>query len=126
MSGWGLTVTVQKLPPPGPKKPRSLSFKYCWYKNLLRPQDPNELLRGVDQPQWNQQADIVNAPTRTHVREAKAMAATPADVKVQVENDHVLVISGEREAPNTVWTVTVKKLPPPEPKKPKTIEVQFA
>ncbi|RVW52448.1 hypothetical protein CK203_072133 [Vitis vinifera] len=56
----------------------------------------------------------------------------PADVKVQVENDNVLVISGEREAPNTrgwrgrVWTVTVKKLPPPEPKKPKTIEVKFA
>ncbi|KAK9274203.1 hypothetical protein L1049_019017 [Liquidambar formosana] len=126
-----------------------------------------------------------NAPTRTYVRDAKAMAATPADVKeypnayvfivdmpglksgdikVQVEDDNVLVISGERkreeekegakyvrmerrvgkfmrkfvlpENANTdkisamcqdgVLTVTVEKLPPPEPKKPKTIEVRIA
>ncbi|KAF8388346.1 hypothetical protein HHK36_027012 [Tetracentron sinense] len=128
-----------------------------------------------------------NAPTRTYFRDAKAMAATPADVKefpnsyvfivdmpglksedikVQVE-DNVLVISGERkreeeekegggvkyvrmerrigkfmrkfalpENANTdaisavcqdgVLTVTVQKLPPPEPKKPKTIEVKVA
>ncbi|RVW52449.1 17.9 kDa class II heat shock protein [Vitis vinifera] len=123
----------------------------------------------------------LNAPTRTYVRDAKAMAATPADVKeypnayafiidmpglksgdikVQVEDDNVLMISGERkreeekegakyvrmerrvgkfmrkfvlpENANTdkisavcqdgVLTVTVEKLPPPEPKKPKTIE----
>ncbi|CAI8606041.1 unnamed protein product [Vicia faba] len=59
-----------------------------------------------------------NAPTRSYVRDAKAMAATPADVKeypnsyvfvidmsglksgdikVQVEDDNVLVISGERK-----------------------------
>ncbi|KAM7264352.1 hypothetical protein ACFE04_002035 [Oxalis oulophora] len=59
-----------------------------------------------------------NAPTRTYVRDAKAMASTPADVKelpnayafvidmpglksgdikVQVEDDNVLVISGERK-----------------------------
>ncbi|TXG61846.1 hypothetical protein EZV62_013209 [Acer yangbiense] len=122
-----------------------------------------------------------NAPTRTFVRDAKAMAATPADVKeypnsyvfvidmpglksgdikVQVEDDNVLTISGERkrdeekegakyvrmerrvgkfmrkfvlpENANTdsisavcqdgVLTVTVEKLPPPEPKKPKTVE----
>ncbi|WCJ32684.1 17.9 kDa class II heat shock protein [Euphorbia peplus] len=126
-----------------------------------------------------------NAPTRTYVRDAKAMATTPADVKdypnsyvfiidmpglksgdikVQVEDDNVLVISGERkreeekegakyvrmerrigkfmrkfvlpENANTdavsavcqdgVLTVTVQKLPPPEPKKPKTIQVQIA
>lgn len=127
-----------------------------------------------------------NAPTRTYVRDAKAMASTPADVKeypnsyafvidmpglksgdikVQVEDDNVLVISGERkrEAENKdgakyvrmerrvgkfmrkftlpenanvdkisavcqdgVLTVTVEKLPPPEPKKPKTIEVKVA
>lgn len=125
-----------------------------------------------------------NAPTRTYVRDAKAMAATPADVKeypnsyvfivdmpgltsgdikVQVEDDNVLLISGERkreeekegakfvrmerrvgkfmrkfvlpENANTdaisavcqdgVLTVTVQKLPPPEPKKPKTIEVKI-
>lgn len=124
-----------------------------------------------------------NAPTRTYVRDAKAMAATPADVKeypnsyvfivdmpgmksgdikVQVEDGNVLVISGERkkeeekegakyvrmerrvgkfmrkfllaENANTdaisavcqdgILTVTVQKLPPPEPKKPKTIEVK--
>ena len=125
-----------------------------------------------------------NAPTRTYVRDAKAMASTPADVKeypssyafvidmpglksgeikVQVEDDNLLVISGERkrvddkdgkylrmerrvgkfmrkfalpENANTdtisaacqdgVLTVTVEKLPPPEPKKPKTIEVKIA
>ncbi|KAM0016181.1 putative small heat shock protein HSP20 [Helianthus debilis subsp. tardiflorus] len=123
-------------------------------------------------------------PSRAYVRDARAMAATPADVKeypnsyvfivdmpglksgdikVQVE-DNVLVISGERnreeekegvkyvrmerrigkfmrkfalpENANTdkisavcqdgVLTVTVEKLPPPEPKKPKTIQVQVA
>ncbi|XP_058751031.1 17.9 kDa class II heat shock protein-like [Vicia villosa] len=122
-----------------------------------------------------------NAPTRSYVRDAKAMAATPAgvkeypnsyvfvidmpglksgDIKVQVEDDNVLVISGERkredekegvkylrmerrvgkfmrkfvlpENANTdavsavcqdgVLSVTVEKLPPPQPKKPRTIE----
>ncbi|XP_070038662.1 17.3 kDa class II heat shock protein-like [Nicotiana tomentosiformis] len=127
----------------------------------------------------------INAPSRNYVRDAKAMAATPADVKeyqnsyvfivdmpglksgdikVQVEDDNVLLISGERkreeekegakyirmerrigkfmrkftlqENANTdaisavcqdgVLTVIVQKLPPPEPKKPKTIEVKIA
>ncbi|XP_058751025.1 17.9 kDa class II heat shock protein-like [Vicia villosa] len=126
-----------------------------------------------------------NAPTRSYVRDAKTMAATPADVKeypnsyafvidmpglksgdikVQVEDDNVLVISGERkreeekegakylimerrvgkfmrkfvlpENANTdavsavcqdgVLSVTVEKLPPPQPKKPRTIEVKIA
>ncbi|XVF89040.1 hypothetical protein PTKIN_Ptkin19aG0099400 [Pterospermum kingtungense] len=125
------------------------------------------------------------APSRAYVRDAKAMAATPADIredpksyvfiidmpglksgdiKVQVEDDNVLLVSGERkreeekegakyvrmerrvgkfmrkfvlpENANTdavsamcqdgVLTVTVQKLPPPEPKKPKTIEVKIA
>ncbi|KAL8222959.1 hypothetical protein R6Q57_020358 [Mikania cordata] len=127
-----------------------------------------------------------SGPTRAYVRDARAMAATPVDVKehpnsyvfvvdmpglksgdikVQVEEENVLVISGERkrehdeeekegvkyvrmerrigklmrkfslpENANTdkisaicqdgVLTVTVEKLPPPEPKKPKTIQVQ--
>ncbi|KAK3041721.1 hypothetical protein RJ639_000645 [Escallonia herrerae] len=126
-----------------------------------------------------------NASTQTYVRDAKAMAATPADVKeypnsyvfiidmpglksgeiqVQVEDDNVLVISGERKrdegkeegkyvrmerrigkfmrkfvlpenanveaisavSQDGVLTVTVQKLPPPEPKKPKTIDVKIA
>ncbi|KAL1552321.1 17.3 kDa class II heat shock protein-like [Salvia divinorum] len=123
-------------------------------------------------------------PTRTYVRDARAMAATPADVKehpgsyvfvidmpglksgdikVQVEEDNVLNISGERRreeeegakyvrmerrigkfmrkfvlpenadtdkisavCQDGVLTVTVAKLPPPEPKKPRTIEVKIA
>ncbi|XVF89039.1 hypothetical protein PTKIN_Ptkin19aG0099300 [Pterospermum kingtungense] len=119
-----------------------------------------------------------NNPSRVYVRDAKAMAATPADVleyptaytfivdmpginhseiKVQVEDDNVLVVSGERKrekekdekegvkfmrkfqlpdnanmdkisavCQDGVLKVTVEKLPPPEPKKPKTIEVKVA
>ncbi|KAK4388714.1 UNVERIFIED_CONTAM: class II heat shock protein [Sesamum calycinum] len=124
-----------------------------------------------------------NNPSKAYIRDAKAMAATPADVKeypssyvfivdmpgigagdikVQLEEDNVLVVSGERkrekeegvkylrmerrlgkfmrkfalpENANTegisavcrdgVLVVTVQKLPPPEPKKPKTIEVKI-
>ncbi|KAI3783322.1 hypothetical protein L1987_42400 [Smallanthus sonchifolius] len=124
-------------------------------------------------------------PTGAYVRDARAMAATPADVKeypgcyvfivdmpglksgdikVQVEEDNVLVISGERKreeekeevkyvrmerkmgklmrkfalpenadtdkisaiCQDGVLTVTVEKVPPPEAKKPKTIQVQVA
>lgn len=119
--------------------------------------------------------------TTAYVLDAKAMAATPADVKesaasyvfvidmpglkstdirVQVEAGNVLLISGERRreeeegarylrmerrvgkfmrkfvlpenanldnitavCSDGVLTVTVEKLPPPEPKKPKTIEI---
>ncbi|XP_073130010.1 17.3 kDa class II heat shock protein-like [Henckelia pumila] len=127
----------------------------------------------------------VGAPTRSYYRDAKAMAATPADIKeypksyefvidmpglksgdikVQVEEGNVLLISGERKreeekegvkyvrmerrvgkfmrkfvlpenadveaikavCQDGVLTVTVEKLPPPEPKKPRTIEVQIA
>ncbi|KAK9061741.1 hypothetical protein SSX86_018924 [Deinandra increscens subsp. villosa] len=130
-----------------------------------------------------------SGPTRAYVRDARAMAATPADVKeyptsyvfivdmpglksgdikVEVE-ENVLVINGERKRENDeadeekkgvkyvrmerrigkfmrkfvlpenanvdkisavcqdgVLTVTVEKLPPPEPKKPKTIQVKVA
>ncbi|KAI4377008.1 hypothetical protein MLD38_014706 [Melastoma candidum] len=122
----------------------------------------------------------------TYVRDAKAMASTPADVvetpsaysfvidmpglkvgdiNVQVEDDNLLVISGERKREKDVEdgakylrmerrvgklmrkfvlpenadkdkvtascgdgvvTVTVPKLPPPEPKKPRKVEVMVA
>ncbi|KAK3041719.1 hypothetical protein RJ639_000643 [Escallonia herrerae] len=150
-------------------------------------------LRGFDSPLFHALHRLVddndksttNATTQTYVRDAKAMAATPADVKeypnsyvfivdmpglksgeikVQVEDDNVLVISGERKreeekegakyvrmerrigkfmrkfvlpenanieaisavCQDGVPTVTVQKLPPPEPKKPKTVEVKIA
>lgn len=127
-----------------------------------------------------------NNPSRAYVRDAKAMAATPADVvefpnsyvfivdmpgikgseiKVQVDDNNVLVVSGERKrdgkekdgvkyvrmerrlgkfmrkfplpdnanldkisavCQDGVLTVTVEKLPPPEPKTAKTIEVKVA
>ncbi|GAB2247293.1 hypothetical protein Droror1_Dr00007175 [Drosera rotundifolia] len=126
-----------------------------------------------------------NNPTRAYYRDARAMAATPADIleypnaytfivdmpgiktgeiKVQVEDGNVLIISGERKkeeeekdvkylrverregrfmrkfvlpenadtdnvsavSRDGVLTVTVKKLPPPEPKKPRMVEVKVA
>ncbi|XP_073134758.1 17.9 kDa class II heat shock protein-like [Henckelia pumila] len=126
-----------------------------------------------------------DANKRSHVRDAEAMAATPADVierpdsfvfeidmpglksgdiKVEVEDDNVLVISGDRKAEDEkegfkyvrkerrigrlmrkfvlpenaitdkitavcqdgVLRVTVEKLSPPKPKKPRTIQVDIA
>ncbi|KAI3908258.1 hypothetical protein MKX01_027280 [Papaver californicum] len=127
----------------------------------------------------------VNTPSKTYVRDAKAMAATPADIKeypdsyvfvldmpglkseeikVQLEENNVLVLTGVRQREDEkekgvkyvrmerrigkfmrkfvlpenanvdtisavcidgVLTITVQKLPPPEPKKPRTIQVQI-
>ncbi|CAK7352856.1 unnamed protein product [Dovyalis caffra] len=142
----------------------------------------------LDFPEDQQESKSKNNPSRAYVRDAKAMAATPADVveypnsyvfivdmpgikaseiKVQLENDNVLVVSGQRKrvkekddkdgvkylrmerrvgklmrkfalpdnanmeaisavCQDGVLTVTVEKMPPPEPKKPKTIEVKVA
>ncbi|MED6192133.1 hypothetical protein PIB30_007307 [Stylosanthes scabra] len=139
-----------------------------------------------EQPERDRGGNKTNNPSRAYVRDAKAMAATPADVveypnryvfvvdmpgikaseiKVQVENENVLVVSGERKreqqqddgvkylsmerrvgkfmrkfsipdnankdkisalCQDGVLSVTVEKLPPPEPKRAKTIEVKSA
>ncbi|KAL6544344.1 hypothetical protein OROGR_010841 [Orobanche gracilis] len=143
-------------------------------------------LQNMIVPDDSDNKSSIGAPTRTYVRDASAMAATPADVKeypnaylfvidmpglksgdirVQIEDDNVLLISGERKrneeeiegvryvrmerrvgkfmrrfalpenanadkitavCQDGVLTVTVEKFPPPEPKKPKTIEVKVA
>lgn len=153
-------------------------------------------LAGFDSPFFSILEDVLelpeeqektrNNPSRAYVRDAKAMAATPADVmeypnsyvfvvdmpgikaseiKVQVESENVLVVSGERKrdpkekdnkdgvkyvrmerrfgkfmrkfvlpdnanvdkisalCQDGVLTVTVEKVPPPQPK---TIQVQVA
>ncbi|GAY37468.1 hypothetical protein CUMW_029220 [Citrus unshiu] len=151
-------------------------------------------LAGFDSPFFSILEDVLelpeeqektrNNPSRAYVRDAKAMAATPADVmeypnsyvfivdrikaseiKVQVENENVLVVSRERKRDpkekdnkdsvkyvrmerrfgkfmrkfvlpdnanvdkisalclDGVLTVTVEKVPPPQPK---TIQVQVA
>ncbi|XP_026440220.1 17.3 kDa class II heat shock protein-like [Papaver somniferum] len=127
----------------------------------------------------------VNTPSRKYVRDAKAMAATPADIKeypdsyvfvldmpglkseeinVQVEENNMLVVMGMRQREDEkekevryvrmerrigkfmrkfilpenanidaisavcvdgVLTIIIHKLPPPEPKKPRTIQVQI-
>ncbi|KAL7150843.1 hypothetical protein ABFS83_05G141000 [Erythranthe nasuta] len=143
-------------------------------------------LQSMIDPEDSDGGKSVGAPTRSYVRDARAMAATPADIKeyassyafvidmpglksgdirVQVEDGNVLLISGERKrgeeekegakyvrmerrigkfmrkfvlpenadtdkiaavCQDGVLTVTVEKLPPPQPKKPRTIEVQIA
>lgn len=153
-------------------------------------------LAGFDSPFFSILEDVLelpeeqektrNNPSRAYVRDAKAMAATPADVmeypnsyvfivdmpgikaseiKVQIESENVLVVSGERKrdpkekdnkdgvkyvrmerrfgkfmrkfvlpdnanvdkisalCQDGVLTVTVEKVPPPQPK---TIQVQVA
>ncbi|VAI91619.1 unnamed protein product [Triticum turgidum subsp. durum] len=95
-------------------------------------------------------------PTRAYVRDARAMAATPADVK-ELPDAYAFVVDEKEDAKylrmerrmgklmrkfvlpenadmekisavcrDGVLTVSVEKLPPPEPKKPKTIQVQVA
>ncbi|KAK1258955.1 17.1 kDa class II heat shock protein [Acorus gramineus] len=154
---------------------RVLSFADPLYSTL-------EHLMDASDETTDKSSSAVNGPSRRYVRDAKAMAATPADVKeypksyvfvfdmpgvksgeikVRVEGENVLVVSGERkreeeegvkyvrmerrvgkfmrkftlpenanleaisaECRDGVLTVTVEKLPPPEPKKPKTIEVK--
>ncbi|KAL4563942.1 hypothetical protein LXL04_027991 [Taraxacum kok-saghyz] len=159
-----------------------MGFDTPFFRNL------HHILDGTDDNTTNNKSSNATGPTRAYVRDARAMAATPADVKeypnsyvfivdmpglksgdikVQVEDDNVLVISGERKREHDqeekegvkyvrmerrigkfmrkfalpenanmekisaicqdgVLTVTVEKLPPPVPKKPKTIQVQVA
>lgn len=149
--------------------------------------DESMLLAIHDMLELPEEAGKPHPPSRAYVRDNKAMRATPADIieypnayqfvvdmpglkadqmKVQIEDGNVLVVSGERKREKEkhekdqgveylrmerrlgkflkkfalfdnanrdaisavyqdgVLTVTVEKLPPPEPKKPKTIEVR--
>lgn len=141
-----------------------------------------------DMLDFSEEAEKSHTPSRAYVRDAKAMAATPADIKeypnsyvfvvdmpgvkpteikVQVEDGNMLTVTGERKrdkekdhkegvkyvrmerragkflrkfglpenanvdgisasCQDGVLTVTVEKLPPPEPKKPKTVDVKVA
>ncbi|KAI7740664.1 hypothetical protein M8C21_014629 [Ambrosia artemisiifolia] len=156
-----------------------MGFDTPFFRNL------HHILDTTDDNNTTNNKSNNSGPSRAYVRDARAMAATPADVKeypnsyvfiidmpglksgdikVQVEDDNVLVISGERNreeekegvkyvrmerrigkfmrkfalpenanvdkisavCQDGVLTVTVEKLPPPEPKKPKTIQVQVA
>ncbi|KAK3037270.1 hypothetical protein RJ639_029682 [Escallonia herrerae] len=172
---------------------RAIAEETCFRQFSLVQVPMDFRLMGLDSPLFHALHHLVddndksapNAPTQTYFRDAKAMAATPADVKeypnsyvfiidmpglksgdikVQVEDDSVLVISGERKreeeegaakyvrmerrigkfmrkfvlpenanieaisavCQDGVLTVTVQKLPPREPKKPKTVEVKIA
>ena len=147
----------------------------------------HHLMEDVSGSDSSLEKEKATGPTRSYVRDATAMAYTPLDIKelpesyvflvdmpgvksgeirVQVEDDNLLVITGERKREDDrdqhhkylrmerrmgkfmrkfslpenvdtengisaicqdgVLTVTVQKKPPPEPKKPKTIEVKIA
>ncbi|KAI3701812.1 hypothetical protein L6452_27169 [Arctium lappa] len=155
-----------------------IGFDTPFFRNL------HHILEATDDANNNNKSSTAG-PTRAYVRDARAMAATPADVKeypnsyvfivdmpglksgdikVQVEEENVLVISGERKneeekeevkyvrmerrmgkfmrkfalpenanmekisaiCEDGVLTVTVEKIPPPEPKKPRLIQVEVA
>ncbi|OVA07331.1 Alpha crystallin/Hsp20 domain [Macleaya cordata] len=153
-----------------------------------------KLMAGFNDPFFSTLQDMLDVsdeveksftPSKKYVRDAKAMASTPADIKeypdsyvfiidmpglkheeikVQVEDNNVLFVTGVRKrepeenkegvkyvrmerrmgkfmrkfvlpenanldaisavSKDGVLTITVQKLPPPEPKKPKTIEVK--
>ncbi|CAL0305230.1 unnamed protein product [Lupinus luteus] len=139
---------------------RVLGWDNPFYSNL------HNLMDLADETPLNKNLSV---PTQTYMRDAKAMAATTADIK-EYPNSYVFVIDmpglkkgdikrkreEEKEGvkylrmerrvgkfmrkfvlpenANTdavsavcqdgVLTVTVQKLPPPQPKKPKTIEVK--
>ncbi|XP_057512134.1 17.3 kDa class II heat shock protein-like [Actinidia eriantha] len=187
-----LLVKIGKFPED--RRTRASNFDIDLIKHLKIKMDLR--LMGIDSPIFHALHHVLdaaaddkssaNVPSGVYVRDAKAMAATPADVKeypnsyafivdmpglksgdikVQVEEDRVLLISGERKreeekeagakyvrmerrigklmrkfvlpenadteavsavCQDGVLTVTVPKLAPPEPKKPKTIEVKIA
>ncbi|XVF35292.1 hypothetical protein REPUB_Repub18cG0133200 [Reevesia pubescens] len=154
-----LTVTVEKKPPPEPKKAKTVevqgSRKALEFGARSRLVSVRLILLF--------ESDIKEYP-KSYVFIVDMPGLKSGDIKVQVEDDNVLLISGERkreeekegakyvrmerrvgkfmrkfvlpENANTdaisavcqdgVLTVTVEKLPPPEPKKPKTIEVKIA
>ncbi|CBI20691.3 unnamed protein product, partial [Vitis vinifera] len=78
----------------------------------------------------------VSAPTRTYVRDAKEEKEGVKYVRMERRVGKFMRKFALPENANTdkisavcqdgVLTVTVEKVPPPEPKKPKTIEVKIA
>ncbi|RVX17493.1 17.9 kDa class II heat shock protein [Vitis vinifera] len=162
-----LTVTVEKLPPPAPKKPRTIEpSNTCLTPPTARTNRSAHLLAPTSATPrlWllrRRMSKSTRIPTAFII---DMPGLKSGDIKVQVGDDNVLVISGERKreeeregakyvrmerrvgkfmrkfalpenantdkisavCQNGVLTVTVEKLPPPEPKKPKTIEVKIA
>ncbi|KAL0924040.1 hypothetical protein M5K25_004842 [Dendrobium thyrsiflorum] len=103
-----LTVTVQKLPPPQPKKPKTIEVE-----------DGNTLTITGERRRDDEDKESGGKYVRMERRVGKFMRKFSLPDNANLEAISAVCRDG-------VLTVTVQKLPPPQPKKPKTIEVKIA